>query len=134
MAGKSATQQAIKVAAGGFPVAVGCHRANELTHSACGSLSFTANQLTNLLKQRDAIWFGYIIGKTPRSIPVIGARQGELHRESASEIPEAVNEVPFVKISLPRVTNGFDPVCNVHPAPSADVRAALISTEAARQQ
>jgi hypothetical protein len=32
LAGKSATQRATKVAAGGFPVAVGCHRAIELTN------------------------------------------------------------------------------------------------------
>ena len=31
LAGESATQRATKVAAGGFPVAVGCHRAIELT-------------------------------------------------------------------------------------------------------
>src|ERR1019366_5028745 len=36
LAGKSATQRATEVAAGGFPVAVGCHRTIELTRVAFG--------------------------------------------------------------------------------------------------
>ena len=37
MGEKFTTQCATKVAAGGFPVAVGCHRASELTPAAFGN-------------------------------------------------------------------------------------------------
>jgi len=58
IAGKSATQRATKVIAGGFPVAVGCHRAIELTRAALGNggrFFVSANPVARICKGRRTI-------------------------------------------------------------------------------